>query len=148
MDQVSSSPLYGSLSAGLHIGKWCILFCLTAMINRCLAWRLLLLLGQASVKTIYSYLGYYNVCHLGGEIRNPRTKYSAQHFHFYFLHCRTLSADEYQYCKCDTLAAGHEKRFYCEHIYGKNLWRKSGRCRHRSGIVDCLCVAVCSCAGL
>ncbi|HTE12110.1 MAG TPA: APC family permease [Chitinophagaceae bacterium] len=29
------------------------------------------LLGQASVKTIYSYLGYYNVCHLGGEIRNP-----------------------------------------------------------------------------
>jgi amino acid transporter len=28
-------------------------------------------LGSASVKTIYSYLGYYNVCHLGGEIRNP-----------------------------------------------------------------------------
>ncbi|MBS1662993.1 MAG: APC family permease [Bacteroidetes bacterium] len=30
-----------------------------------------LLVGQASVKTIYSYLGYYNVCHLGGEIKNP-----------------------------------------------------------------------------
>jgi amino acid transporter len=30
-----------------------------------------LLAGQASVKTIYSYLGYYNVCHLGGEIRDP-----------------------------------------------------------------------------
>ncbi|HXD76406.1 MAG TPA: APC family permease [Puia sp.] len=30
-----------------------------------------LLVGQASVKTVYSYLGYYNVCHLGGEIRNP-----------------------------------------------------------------------------
>ena len=29
-------------------------------------------LGQASVKTIYSYLGYYNVCHLGGEIDNPK----------------------------------------------------------------------------
>jgi amino acid transporter len=28
-------------------------------------------LGAASVKTIYSYLGYYNVCHLGGEIKNP-----------------------------------------------------------------------------
>ena len=27
--------------------------------------------GQASVKTVYSYLGYYNVCHLGGEIKNP-----------------------------------------------------------------------------
>jgi amino acid transporter len=27
--------------------------------------------GQACVKTIYSYLGYYNVCHLGGEISKP-----------------------------------------------------------------------------
>jgi amino acid transporter len=28
--------------------------------------------GQGSVKTVYSYLGYYNVCHLGGEIKNPQ----------------------------------------------------------------------------
>ncbi|GAB2606860.1 APC family permease [Spirosoma areae] len=28
-------------------------------------------LGQASVKTIYCYLGYYNVCHLGSEIQRP-----------------------------------------------------------------------------
>ncbi|HEV8080946.1 MAG TPA: amino acid permease [Chitinophagaceae bacterium] len=28
-------------------------------------------IGFASVKTVYSYLGYYNVCHLGGEIKNP-----------------------------------------------------------------------------
>lgn len=28
-------------------------------------------LGQASIKTIYSFLGYYNVCHLGGEIIEP-----------------------------------------------------------------------------
>lgn len=27
--------------------------------------------GQGSIKTVYSYLGYYNVCHLGGEIKNP-----------------------------------------------------------------------------
>lgn len=27
--------------------------------------------GQACVKTIYSYLGYYNVCHLGAEIKSP-----------------------------------------------------------------------------
>jgi fructoselysine transporter len=27
--------------------------------------------GQACIKSIYSYLGYYNVCHLGGEIKNP-----------------------------------------------------------------------------
>jgi amino acid transporter len=28
-------------------------------------------IGFASVKTVYSYLGYYNVCHLGGEIIHP-----------------------------------------------------------------------------
>jgi fructoselysine transporter len=28
--------------------------------------------GQACVKTVYSYLGYYNVCHLGSEINNPQ----------------------------------------------------------------------------
>ena len=29
-------------------------------------------IGFASVKTMYSYLGYYNVCQLGGEIVNPK----------------------------------------------------------------------------
>lgn len=29
-------------------------------------------LGFASVKSVYSYLGYYNVCYLGGEIINPQ----------------------------------------------------------------------------
>ncbi len=28
-------------------------------------------LGQSSLKAVYSYLGYYNVCHLGGEIIKP-----------------------------------------------------------------------------
>lgn len=31
-----------------------------------------LALGNASVQTVYSYLGYYNVCHLGGDIKNPQ----------------------------------------------------------------------------
>ena len=28
-------------------------------------------LGSAMINTVYSYWGYYNICHLGGEIRNP-----------------------------------------------------------------------------
>jgi fructoselysine transporter len=28
-------------------------------------------LGQATIKTVYCYLGYYNVCHIGAEIRDP-----------------------------------------------------------------------------
>jgi len=30
-----------------------------------------MILGQASTKAIYCYLGYYNVCHLGSEIQSP-----------------------------------------------------------------------------
>lgn len=29
-------------------------------------------LGSAMVSTVYSYWGYYNICHLGGEIREPQ----------------------------------------------------------------------------
>ncbi|KAB2923401.1 MAG: APC family permease [Bacteroidetes bacterium] len=34
-------------------------------------WLFWVALGQATVQTMYSYLGYYNVNHLGGEIRDP-----------------------------------------------------------------------------
>ena len=42
-------------------------------INNDFSWSQLVsfIFGQACVKTIYSYLGYYNVCHLGGEIKDP-----------------------------------------------------------------------------
>ena len=36
-----------------------------------LSWIWFAGLGSAMVSTIYSYLGYYNICHLGGEIRDP-----------------------------------------------------------------------------
>jgi len=35
------------------------------------SWLFFLGLGAATQQTMYSYLGYYNVCHLGGEIRAP-----------------------------------------------------------------------------
>jgi fructoselysine transporter len=36
-----------------------------------LSWLLLAALGHGTVQTTYSYLGYYNVCNLGGEMKNP-----------------------------------------------------------------------------
>jgi fructoselysine transporter len=36
-----------------------------------LSWIWFAGLGSAMVKTVYSYWGYYNICHLGGEIRDP-----------------------------------------------------------------------------
>ena len=35
------------------------------------SWAFFILVGRASIGTIYSFLGYYNVCHLGGEIQDP-----------------------------------------------------------------------------
>jgi len=52
-----SSPVANWFSSATEIPQWSSLFFVA--------------LGHASVKTIYSYLGYYNVCHLGGEIKNP-----------------------------------------------------------------------------
>jgi fructoselysine transporter len=37
------------------------------------SWLLFAALGHGTVQTIYSYLGYYNVCNLGGEMKNPET---------------------------------------------------------------------------
>jgi amino acid transporter len=36
-----------------------------------LSWPFFAALGAAMVNTVYSYWGYYNICHLGGEIRDP-----------------------------------------------------------------------------
>jgi fructoselysine transporter len=36
-----------------------------------LSWVFFAGLGHASVQSVYSYLGYYNVCNLGGEMKNP-----------------------------------------------------------------------------
>src|SRR5712664_1165614 len=35
------------------------------------SWLFFAALGSATVNTIYTYWGYYNICHLGGEIRDP-----------------------------------------------------------------------------
>lgn len=39
--------------------------------NRTFSWLLFGALGHATVQTAYSYLGYYNVCNLGGEMKAP-----------------------------------------------------------------------------
>lgn len=59
-----ASPII-HINDGLHIGN------VFSMLNMHTNYALVAALGAASVKTVYSYLGYYNVCHLGGEIINP-----------------------------------------------------------------------------
>ncbi len=64
--------IWGGLTHAQHAVAWWPVP--SSATSTAVGWPGLLLsaaLGQAAVKTIYSYLGYYNVCHLGGEIRNP-----------------------------------------------------------------------------
>ncbi len=37
-----------------------------------ISWVFFAGLGSATMSTVYTYWGYYNVCHLGGEIREPQ----------------------------------------------------------------------------
>jgi amino acid transporter len=37
-----------------------------------LSWVFFVGLGHATMETIYTYLGYYNVCQLGGEVKEPK----------------------------------------------------------------------------
>ncbi|KAA9333168.1 APC family permease [Hymenobacter busanensis] len=65
--------LVGLIGCGLLLGHEPVPL-LPAATDGTVNWAGLLLpaaLGQATVKTIYSYLGYYNVCHLGAEIKQP-----------------------------------------------------------------------------
>ena len=73
------------------------------IILNCSAVYFFVALGQASVKTIYSYLGYYNVCHLG-EKSGIRRKIFRAVFLFPLSDRISLSGDEYQRCQCYSLA--------------------------------------------
>jgi amino acid transporter len=59
-------------------------------------------LGFASVKTVYSYLGYYNVCHLGGEIINPEKNIPRSMFISIAVICFFIPDDEHQCCLCSS----------------------------------------------
>ena len=70
---------------------------------------------QATIKTVYSYLGYYNVCHLGGEIKNPE-KNIRKAFHFHFRHRCDLFINAIERPWSDSLAGSERIAVYCQHF--------------------------------
>ena len=66
-------------------------------------------IGQGSVKTVYSYLGYYNVCHLGGEIKQPERNIPGSMFISIAGITMLIFADEYK-CNERDLLAGDKTR--------------------------------------
>ena len=79
--------------------------------------------GQGSVKTVYSYLGYYNVCHLGGEIKQPERNISRSMFIsvagiavlYLLMNVSVMSVISWQEIKPDEK---HLASIFMERIYG------------------------------
>ena len=79
--------------------------------------------GQGSVKTVYSYLGYYNVCHLGGEIKQPERNISRSMFIsiagiavlYLLMNVSVMSVISWQEIKPDEK---HLASMFMERIYG------------------------------
>jgi len=80
-------------------------------------------IGQGSVKTVYSYLGYYNVCHLGGEIKQPERNISMSMFIsiagitvlYLLMNVSVMSVISWQEIKPDEK---HLASIFMERIYG------------------------------
>lgn len=80
-------------------------------------------IGQGSVKTVYSYLGYYNVCHLGGEIKRPQKNIPSSMFIsvagiailYLLMNIGVMSVISWQEVKPDEK---HLVSLFMERIYG------------------------------
>jgi amino acid transporter len=80
-------------------------------------------IGQGSVKTVYSYLGYYNVCHLGGEIKRPEKNIPASIFIsiagiatlYLLMNVSVMSVISWQEVKPDER---HLVSLFAERLYG------------------------------
>jgi fructoselysine transporter len=81
-------------------------------------------IGHGSVKTVYSYLGYYNVCHLGGEIKYPEKNIPKSMFIsvagiavlYLLMNVSVMSVISWQEVKPDEK---HLASIFMERIYGQ-----------------------------
>jgi fructoselysine transporter len=82
-------------------------------------------IGQGSVKTVYSYLGYYNVCHLGGEIKRPEKNIPISMFIsiagittlYLLMNVSVMSVISWQEVKPDEK---HLVSIFMERVHGQN----------------------------
>lgn len=97
--------------------------------------------GQASVKAVYSYLGYYNVCHLGSEIRNPQKNIPRSMFIsvigiavlYMLMNFSVTSVLPWQYIRdLPKAAQDHTFSIFMEHIYTPLYGARAG---HTAGVI-------------
>ncbi len=79
-----------------------------------LSWVWFAGLGSAMVNTIYSYWGYYNICHLGGEIKDPEKNIPRG----IFLSIAGIT-------------------IHRQHVRREAVWASCGAVRYGDGALDC-----------
>jgi Amino acid permease len=104
-------------------------------------------LGAAMVNTVYSYWGYYNICHLGGEIRDPQ-KYSAWDFSFDSGHYRSVPGDADQSAGGGAVAGSAEFAVHRQPVCGEAVRHGSGAFCDLDGAVDRAGVGIFPAVGL
>ena len=106
------------------------------------SWLFFAGLGSATVNTVYTYLGYYHICNLGAEIRQPeriipRTiLISIAGIAVLYLAMQTSILG------VRAVARGAEFAIHREHICRAAVRRARRGVRHGHDSVDRLCVAV------
>jgi amino acid transporter len=85
-------------------------------------------LGRSSLNAVYSYLGYYNVCHLGAEIKNPARNipraiiYSITGIAILYLGMQTMILGVLPWetvAKSDFVASLYFETIYNSHLVGQ-----------------------------
>ena len=105
-------------------------------------------LGAAMVSTTYTYWGYYNICHLGGELARTGKEYSAGDFYFHCGHRDSVSGHADQHPGCGALAESAELTISGQHFCGDHF-RPVCRARgYAAGSVDCVRFYFCRAAGI
>src|ERR1700685_3459583 len=86
-----------------------------------LSWLFFATLGSATVNTIYTYWGYYNICHLGGGSSDPARNISPGNFYLHHRHCPAVSRYADEHSRGLTVAAGAGFTLHRERLHRKTL---------------------------
>ena len=93
-------------------------------------------LGSATLIAIYDFMGYYDICYVAGEVRNPGARDSPFDHLFRAGGRGDLCADESRPDRGGAVARGGAFEIHRVGFHGEALWNARRIGRHRAGIVD------------
>ena len=105
-------------------------------------------LGSAMLIAMYDFMGYYSICYVGGEVRDPVRVIPRSIVLFGSGRSRHLLAHEPEHHWRGAMARGSAIQVHCGAIHRKALRNQSGVGRHGAGSVDRVRLRLRAAAGL